>query len=73
MMGKIILEINGYQAEFNESEKEAERARRFFDEEIPKMEFEDIHDLVSYVYALGQYAYELLEIVMSELPVSDSD
>jgi hypothetical protein len=73
MMEKIILEINGYRAEFNKNEKAGERARRFFEEEIPKMEFEDIHDLVSYVYALGQYANEFLEIIMGELPVSGSD
>jgi hypothetical protein len=72
-MGKIVLEIGGYRAVFDKNEKAGERAKRFFEEEIPKMEFEDIHDLVSYVYALRQYADEFLEIVMSELPISDSN
>jgi hypothetical protein len=65
---KIVLEMNGYRAEFDKNEKAAEKAKKLFEEDIKEMGFNDIHELVSYVYALRQYADEFLEIVMDTLP-----
>ena len=65
---KIVLEMNGYRAMFNKSEEAGKKAKKLFEEDIKEMGFNDIHELVSYVYALRQYADEFLEIVMDTLP-----
>jgi len=65
---KIVLEMNGYRVEFEKKEEAAKKAKKLFEEDIKQMKFNDIHELVSYVYALRQYADEFLEIVMDTLP-----
>jgi hypothetical protein len=70
---KIVLEMNGYRAEFDKNEKAAEKAKKLFDEDIQEMGFNDIHELVSYVYALRQYADDFLEIVMVTLPLEEDE